>query len=672
LRLIFLFEKLSNSMHIQKFILLITVVFTLLIYTLFGYYFFKQEEAMSSVILKTLNSNLSETSYTLSKNLQTKDDIVALRPILDRIAANQPFLSAIFIYDGNRVVLSTDPHYGIESLCTDRRSFDTAYQTLTEKKSIEQEIRFYVGGNLETLTLVYVLNDKEIKTHFIKNQKEFLTYFGLLPIFLLSIMFMLLKYFVSTPLEKLRQFAYYQSKIPDTFKVREIESIRYSMVQTFARLESEKNELYLIARTDALSGLANRNSLEEYLHKLIAVSEREEKQFAFLFLDIDHFKSINDSLGHNVGDELLQNIASVIKKVVRPNDIVARIGGDEFVIVLQNFDTYLELSNIIERIQKQLMTPWLIQTHPIKITSSIGISLYPDDGKDIVTLMKHSDIAMYQAKKQGRAQYQFFTQDLNESIQYLIELDKEMKLALENKEYELYYQPKIDIKSGEIVGAEALIRWISPKKGMIPPDKFIPLAEENGFIVPLGTWVIDEVLNQYIQWKEKGIDIVLSINVSTKQLLEFNFVTNLIEKFERKKIDPSKIDIEITEYMFIEANEESYRILDAISDYGISISLDDFGTGYSSLSYLKKFPIDYLKIDKTFLDGFETEDGAIFLETMAKMGQVLKIKVVAEGVEKEAQLDFLKEIGCDQYQGYYFSKPIPVTDFEEVYWNKKG
>ena len=480
-------------------------------------------------------------------------------------------------------------------------------------------------------------------------------------------MFMLLRRFISIPLEKLRQFAYYQSTIPEVFKVRELESIRYSMVQTFARLESEKNELYLIARTDSLSGLANRNSLEEYLQKLIAASAREKKQFAFLFLDIDHFKSINDSLGHNVGDELLQNVASVIQKVVRPNDIVARIGGDEFVIVLQDYSSYLELSAIIERIQKQLKSPWLIQTHPIQITSSVGIALYPADGTDIVTLMKHSDIAMYQAKKQGRDQYQFFTQELNTNIQHLIELDKEMKRALEHSEYELYYQPKIDLHSGEIVGAEALIRWISPEKGMIAPDHFIPLAEENGFIVKLGEWVIDEALNQHLLWKKMGLDIIISINVSTKQLVESSFVNNFIEKLETKHIDPAKIDIEITEYMFIEANKESDSILTTLSNYGISISLDDFGTGYSSLSYLKKFPIDYLKIDKTFLDDYSSEDGAAFIKTIVKMGQVLNIKVVAEGVEEKAQVDFLQTIGCDQCQGYYYSKPLKVTDFEKMY-----
>ena len=656
-------------MYIHRFILLIIAFFTLLIYSLFGYNFLKQEEAIASVMLKTLNSSLSETSYQLSKNLKTKEDIIISRPILDRIAANQSFINAIIVMDGNKVLLSTDPHYGAQFICAEDGSSMSAYQTLTKKKSIEQEIRFYNGSNLETLTLIYVLNQNEIKTYFIKNQKDFLIYFGLLPILLLLVMFILLRRFISVPLEKLRQFAYYQSEIPKAYKIRELESVRYSMVQTFSRLEAERNELYLIARTDSLSGLANRNSLEEYLVKLIAVAERGKKEFAFLFLDLDHFKSINDSLGHNVGDELLKNLASVIQKVVRPSDMVARIGGDEFVIVLQDYSSYLELSNIVERIQKQLTRPWLIQNHPIHISSSVGIAMYPNDGTDLVTLMKHSDIAMYQAKKQGRAQYQFFTQELNQTIQYAIQLDKEMRWALEHSEYELYYQPKIDLKSGKIVGAEALIRWTSPERGMIAPDKFIPLAEENGFIVNLGEWIIDEALNQHLLWKKMGIDIIISINVSTKQLLDSSFVNRLIDKLESKKIDPSKVDIEITEYMFIEANTESYNILNAISDYGISISLDDFGTGYSSLSYLKKFPIDYLKIDKTFLDDYNTEDGAVFIETIVKMGQILKIKVVAEGVEKEAQVDFLKKINCDQYQGYYFSKPLKVSDFEIKYHN---
>jgi diguanylate cyclase (GGDEF)-like protein len=656
-------------MNIRQFILLIIIVFTILIYTLFGYYFLKQEEEVASVILKTLKSNLSETSYTLSKNLQTNKNIITSRPLLDRIAANQPFISAIIVLDDKKVVLSTDPHHGISSVFAKNISFSTAHEALTKQQSIEQEVRYYISNDLKKLTLVYILNDDEIKTYFIDNKKEFLTYFGLLPIFLLLIMFMLLRQFISIPLEKLRQFAYYQSNIPEVFRLRELESIRYSMVQTFTRLESEKNELYLMARTDSLSGLANRNSLDEYLQKLIAASQRENGQFAFLFLDIDHFKSINDSLGHNVGDELLQNIANVIQKVVRPNDMVARIGGDEFIIVLQDYTSYLELSTIIERILKKLTSPWLIQTHLIHITSSVGIALYPSDGTDIITLMKHSDIAMYQAKKQGRAQYQFFTQELNTSIQHQIQLDKDMKAALEHLEYELFYQPKIDLRSGKIVGAEALIRWNSHEKGMISPDQFIPLAEENGFIIKLGEWVIDKALNQHLLWKEKGLDIIISINVSTKQLIESRFVHTLINKLESKQIDPTKIDIEITEYMFIEANQESGSILNTLSDYGISISLDDFGTGYSSLSYLKQFPIDYLKIDKTFLDDYNSEDGAAFIETIVKMGQILKIKVVAEGVEEKGQVDFLKSIGCEQCQGYYFSKPLNVDSFEKMYFN---
>ncbi|MGE3299035.1 MAG: putative bifunctional diguanylate cyclase/phosphodiesterase, partial [Arcobacter sp.] len=387
-----------------------------------------------------------------------------------------------------------------------------------------------------------------------------------------------------------------------------------------------------------------------------------------LFLDIDHFKTVNDSLGHNIGDELLQNIASIIKKTLRPNDFVARIGGDEFAIIIQDYKSYLELSQIIKRIQKQLGHQWIIQTHPINIACSIGVAFYPKDGNDIFSLMKNADIAMYQAKKLGRNQYHFFTEELNQIVQNTINLDKDMRQALIDNEYCLFYQPKVDLSSSKIVGVEALIRWISPTKGFIAPNVFIPLAEENGFIKELGNWIVEEALNQHLKWKEMGIDINISINISAKQLLDKSFVPKFINTLENKNINPSKIDLEITEYMFMEESKETKNNLNKLHDFGVTISLDDFGTGYSSLSYLKKFPIDYLKVDKAFLDDFNSVDGSIFLETIVKMGQMLKMKVIAEGVETQEQIDYLKSISCDQYQGYYFSKPLSSKDFEKFYF----
>jgi EAL domain-containing protein (putative c-di-GMP-specific phosphodiesterase class I) len=285
--------------------------------------------------------------------------------------------------------------------------------------------------------------------------------------------------------------------------------------------------------------------------------------------------------------------------------------------------------------------------------------------------MKNSDIAMYEAKRGGRARYHFFTEELNKRVQDTIALDKNMRKALLNKEYQLYYQPKVSLKSGKIVGVEALIRWISPTKGVILPDTFIGLAEENGFVVKLGWWVAQESIRQYKVWREKNIDIVISINIAAKQLLAEGFVTDFKRLLEENGVEPNKIDIEITEYMFFQHNDRNFGILKELHDFGVTISLDDFGTGYSSLTYLKSFPIDNLKIDKTFIDDYDSVSGSIFIETIVKMGQTLKMKVVAEGAELKEQVEYLKSIGCDQCQGYYFSKPIKADDFETLFLQQK-
>lgn len=656
------------ALTINRFTILALILLLTTFYGIFSHYLYTKEEQMATVILKTLTHNLSETGYTLSKTVKSYKDIKGLRAFMDRIAANNDFVSSVVILDGTNVLLSTNPSFRYDMHIGNRAPLQASYDILLKNKMLEQDFHFYEDDNAVTLTLVYILDTGEIYEYFRKSKVEFFIYFGLLPFLSIVFMLMFIRKFISAPLEKLRQFAYYHSTVPEAFLVSELESIRYSMVETFTRLEVEKKELYLMARTDVLSGLANRNALNEFLERLIAISKRSKKEFAFLFLDLDHFKSVNDSLGHNIGDELLQNLASNLQLMLRPTDFVARVGGDEFVIIIQDYTSYLELSNIIMRVQDYIKRPWLIQTHPIVINSSIGVAFYPKDGEDSVALMKNADIAMYEAKKLGRAQYYFFTQELNQSVQESITLDKDMRQALKNNEYELYYQPKVDIATGKITGVEALIRWISPKRGFVGPDLFIPLAEENGFILELGSWVIDEAIAQHLLWRELGIDVCISINISAKQLNEQGFASNFIEKLRLHAINPYKIDIEITEYIFANYAQETLEMLSSIKEYGVSISLDDFGTGYSSLSYLKIFPLDTLKIDKSFVDDYQSEDGATFLQTIVKMGQTLHLNTVAEGVETKEQLEYLASLGCDQYQGYYFSKPLSVEKFEEFYF----
>lgn len=573
---------------------------------------------------------------------------------MGNIVANSNFINTILVFDGDELLLTTDPKVKkIEKdiILDDLKTFNEKLKNIS---NLKEEIILYEQNRQKKLALVYVLDKDYIKSYFIKNRDEFFVYFGILPIIGFLSLFFIFRKYITIPLEKLRKLAHYNTNIPKAFKIKELESIRYSMVDSFTKLEKEKKDLFLMARTDSLSGLANRNYLNEFLEILIPTAKRKNSEFAFLFLDLDNFKTINDSLGHHIGDELLINVSDVLKKVLRPNDFIARVGGDEFVLIIQDFKSNLELTNIIKRVQEQLSKPWLIQTNPISTTCSVGIAIFPKDGQDIISLMKNADIAMYEAKKHGRNTYHFFTEELNDAVLRIINLDKEMQNALKNNNYKLFYQPKVCIETSKIIGAEALIRWIHPKKGFIAPSEFIPLAEENDFILKLGDWIINEALNQHLDWKSKGIDIAISINISAKQFLKKDFAENLIKKIEEKSIIPNKIILEITEYILIDNSNKVYSSLKKLHDFGIKISLDDFGTGYSSLSYLRKYPIDYLKIDKSFVDETYSKNGKIFIETIVKMGQMLNMKIVAEGVENSNQVEYLKSISCDLHQGYYF------------------
>lgn len=653
---------------IKRFTVISIAILLSIFSTIFFYHFHNQENKLASVILKTINNTLSETSYTLSKNITNKNDTISSRPLLDRVASNHDFIKAILIIDDGNVLVTSDPHYS-EAILTNTlyNNSETEYKKLIEREAIEGEIRFYEGNKAKVLKIQFLLDQEEISLHFTENRVEIFISFVLIPIVILLITWLLMRHLITKPLEVLRQFAYYQNFIPKPFNIREIEVIRHSMVQTFSRLDLEKKELYKMARTDSLSGLANRNSLNEYLARIIEECKRDENEFALLFVDLDNFKNVNDELGHNIGDELLQNVSSTIGKVMRKSDFIARVGGDEFIIVLNRYKSLTELMNIIDRIKNFLDSQWLVNTNTINITSSIGIAIFPDNGKDIVSLMKNADIAMFEAKKNGKAQCHFFTEELNSKVQETILMDKQMRIALANNEYELHYQPKVDITTGRIVGAEALIRWISPTKGMIYPNQYIHIAEENGFIVELGEWVLQEAIYQQTTWMEAGLDIPISINVGSKQLTDENFETKFLKLLSESKVDTSKIDLEITEYLFLEHNQNNLEVLNTIHNSGVTISLDDFGTGYSSLSSLKKFPIDNLKIDKSFIDDMYNKEGLVFVETIIKMGQTLNMKVIAEGVEEKEQLDYLESLNCDIYQGYICSKPLPVKDFESFY-----
>lgn len=423
-----------------------------------------------------------------------------------------------------------------------------------------------------------------------------------------------------------------------------------------------------LAQHDALTGLPNRDLLADRLGQAIVSAKRHQQKVAVLFIDLDKFKNINDTLGHDVGDALLIEVADRLRNLVRECDTICRQGGDEFIIVLNELEKSSTLVFLIERIQNELSRPYLINSFTLEITSSIGVSIYPDDGISLSELISNADVAMYHAKDMGRGNFQFFTQQLNDSINERMSIEREINNALKNDEFSIHFQPQYDLEDGSLIGAEALIRWNNPVLGFVPPDKFIPLSEYSGQIVAIGDWVFKKVIDYATSWRELTPDYFrFSINVSVKQITQPGFFDSTIAILKENNISPHNIEIEITETAIMEAVGRSAAVLENLQDNGITLAIDDFGSGYSSLNYLRQLPIDKLKIDRSFVDCLPEEDeDREIANAIISMGHGLQLTVIAEGVENQKQADFLKLAGCDEVQGYFYSKPIPADEFEKL------
>lgn len=425
-------------------------------------------------------------------------------------------------------------------------------------------------------------------------------------------------------------------------------------------------ELEHISMYDALTNLPNRLYLSQKIKNILLDAEENSQKFAVIFLDLDHFKNINDTLGHDIGDVLLQTVANVLKESVSQDTLIARIGGDEFIMVVSDFNDQNELIPTINKLLDSFRKDLLIKEYSLRLSASIGISIYPDDAQNVKDLMKYADIAMYKAKGDGRDNFSFFSQELNKKLHNEVDIVNDMQRAFLENEFKLYYQPKIDVKSKKIIGAEALLRWQHKQKGLIGPNLFIPLAENTGFILNLGKFVIQNSTRAIKRLNSLGYkNLSISINVSTRQFQNTNLYQDLKESIEDNKIDPAQLGIEITESVMLKYVDNALVALNEIKKLGISIHIDDFGTGYSSLSYLKRFPIDTLKIDKSFVDDINDreENGSLLVNTILSMGKSLNLKTVAEGVETKEQYEFLRDNGCDAIQGYYFAKPMCEDDF---------
>ena len=443
-----------------------------------------------------------------------------------------------------------------------------------------------------------------------------------------------------------------------------LRSMHYSIERKRYQVQLEHQANY-----DALTGLPNRNLLHDRLRQAV-YAQRSLRNIAVVFMDLDHFKLVNDSLGHSTGDKLLKGMAERLRAVLREGDTVGRVGGDEFVLILNDQTNEEVIFRAMQRITAKVAEPIMLDGKELYVTSSAGISVYPQDGRDVDTLLRNADAAMYRAKEHGRNNFQFYTSEMNERVSDRLALENALRRALERREFTLHYQQKVDLRTGAIIGSEALVRWLHPEWGLVRPARFIPIAEETGLIVPLGEWVLFEACRQARAWLDAGLRPgVVSVNLSARQFRAEGLVRTVSRVLQETGLDPALLDMELTESMVMHNVDTAIATLQGLKSLGLSLSVDDFGTGYSSLSYLKDLPIDTLKIDRSFVrdigTGSEAEDG-ILAQAIISLGHALHLKVIAEGVETDAQLRFLKRHGCDELQGFLYGEAIAPADYAKL------
>ncbi|HEX8786728.1 MAG TPA: EAL domain-containing protein, partial [Telluria sp.] len=429
-----------------------------------------------------------------------------------------------------------------------------------------------------------------------------------------------------------------------------------------------EQRVHHVAQHDVLTGLPNRSLLQDRLGQAVAYANRSGYPVWVMLIDLDRFKFVNDSMGHKAGDVLLMTIAARLRSSLRDTDTVARLSGDEFVVILSEHAEEPLHADIVQRVMDSVARPVMLGTKEFFVTCSIGVAAYPSDGTPADSLIEHADIAMYRAKKLGRNNFQFYTPAMNEESLERVRIESALRNALERNEFVLHYQPQVDLKTGQIVGMEALIRWKHPELGMVPPSRFVGVAEDTGLIVPIGAWVMRTACAQNKAWQEAGLGrLRVAVNLSARQFSATDLVPGIEQVLADTDLDPACLELELTESLFMSDVTPAVELLHRMKALGVKLSIDDFGTGYSSFSYLSRFPIDVLKIDRSFVNDIthDANDAAIVASIIA-LAHNLRLAVIAEGVETAEQLDYLRHQGCDEMQGYYFSRPLPVQEFEQL------
>ncbi len=452
------------------------------------------------------------------------------------------------------------------------------------------------------------------------------------------------------------------------------------LARNITERKKAEEQIQHLAYYDNVTGLPNRTFYKELLARAIAYAKRNNQILATLFIDLDSFKQVNDILGHDIGDQLLKTVGERLTKSLRKSDEVARIdseqtldtvsrlGGDEFIVLLRGIAKIEDAAVVAKRILKDISEPLELGGHEVSTTASIGISIYPTDGEDVKSLMKSADLAMYHAKDKGKNNYQFYSKTMNVTVLKRLVMENDLRKAIERNEFMLYYQPKVAVKNQKIVGAEALLRWKHPESGIVSPMDFIPVAEETGLILPIGEWVIRTACSQNKEWQKSGFEpMSIAVNLSNRQFEQPNLLDMIVRILKDIDMATKYVELEITESTLMKSPDTAISILNELKDIGITISIDDFGTGYSSLEYLKRIPLNALKVAYPFIKNILTSaDDAAITKTIITLAHSMNLNVIAEGVETEQQLKFLQELGCDEVQGYLFSRPLPADEFTKL------
>ncbi len=636
--------------------------------------------------------NLRSNRAILRKISETQNDLIGFietnrvlsRNDVDKLVEKEElFLSYAFNHNKLTVTHLDHDHY------VETSKYDNAPLLFSQYDANE----LFLGNNahllfsgvritLEKGFLLFTahINKDELQTALIQSRQVLIVSILIIVIVTLIISFIVLNKMLSLPLKSLLKGIEVISKGDYSHHIKLNSNDEFGLIslqfnEMARKIAKREHELDELAHRDVLTQMPNRVMFQKRSDTAINRAKRLNSKLAIFFLDLDEFKIINDTLGHDVGDKLLIEVSKSLSKIMRKNDLLARIGGDEFNILIEDLESPIFAQNIAQKIIEQMKQPILVNGEQMNITSSIGIAIYPDDGQDSVTLLKNADLAMYHAKASGRDRYHFFSKELGISLKQRIIMLRELKKALSRDELTLFYQPKFLLKDGSIFSAEALIRWENKTLGFVAPDQFIPLAEESGEIIKIGAWVIAQACRDFALWKELGLGITqVSVNVSNVQFTQDNIIEILQESIENAGISPESLEVEMTESYIHEDSDNALKVLHQIRELGVDLAIDDFGTGYSSMSYLKRLPLSRLKIDKSFIDNIPHDsDDVEITKIIVALAKVMDLAITAEGIETQEQMRFLQELECDEGQGYLCSRPLPNEEFitfvqEDIDW----